>query len=112
MKNDKPTQEELKKFWEWCGLYERQQADLISYVYDSNGVFLGFSYPKLTPDSLLEYAVLKLDAYTVTKQIGEAEHKASVMLNGISSRIVYNANPAIALFRAMQEVIENEGHTV
>lgn len=117
-KKAEPTREELKKFWEWCGFEFGIETSYEKYDdYREHEVFY---YPNLrrmrgeqlyhlpSPDltNLFKYAVPKLDAHTLSKQEGEAEHKASVKFNGRSSGIVYNADPALALFWAIYQVME------
>jgi len=55
--------------------------------------------------NLFKYAVPKVEAFTLVKQVGEAEYKSSALLQGKSSRIVYDKDSALALFWACYSVI-------
>jgi len=146
MKNDKPTQEELERFWNWCGFivtpYEYWDgAD--KHIYPNDYQYPNKHWgkqPLLTLDNLFKYAVSKIDFFTLRHCIcmnlglfprpDYAEdwtpapahygspgtprwhwYEADILV--IDKHIkAQSKDPALALFWAMQEVIENEGHTV
>ena len=119
MKNDKPTQEELERFWNWCGFivtpYEYWDgAD--KHIYPNDYQYPNKHWgkqPLLTLDNLFKYAVPRFDAYGIYKaKHTTGKHVGWASLNDCISEVVEHEDPALALFWAMQEVIENEGNTV
>lgn len=122
---DKPTKEHQKKFWEWCGFTDVQIGQLTGTM---QGWFNGELVHIPNIDSLefmwflFKYAVPK-----VMKVIGEdgmiffhhpLDHPEvwyvdlldadgnSIDLNG---NVHYSADPALALFWAIWEIIKKEG---
>ena len=54
----------------------------------------------------LEWLMPKLNAWTLSKQAGEREYKARVFINGTPSETGWGDNPALALCRAIQTLID------
>jgi len=77
------TDEELQRFWEWCGIKGRWVDD---------GRILRF--PKITLNNLFRYAVPELDQAQYYK--------------ALSSIFLKQDDPAQALYQAIKQVMEAE----
>lgn len=108
----KPTDEQVKKFWEKCGFEYRP---MISVKYEKWVWYYPdtpYSYLELPPidlNNLFRYAVpkvLKYDVVLVCK--GEREYEASTWESPNGKQITYTEarDPALALFWAIWEVLE------
>ena len=108
----KPTEEKIKRFWEWCG-----------FTVTSKGVIYGdaimvddschhiMELPEIDLNNLFKYAVPKLHAYVLQSfHKNHSYHHASVVLNeytGLEDVIVSSTDvprdedPALALFWAI-----------
>jgi hypothetical protein len=118
MKNE-ITQEEIKKFWEWCGFEPISHlGQIVSWRYPNKDrrAYL----PQITPNSLFKYAVPKLlkddkypqlteiildplEGWTVYLRYRSLHDDGCVEREEVS---ITHSTPAIALFRAIQEVIK------
>ena len=104
----KLTDEQIKRFWEWCGFQkiENPTADL-GWVYsapDKNYLSLK-GYPKIDLDHLgliFKYAVIKLEVNLRLQTLQQWVTKICAD---------YTLDPALALFWAIYEVIEEETET-
>jgi len=101
---DKLTKKEIKEFWEWCGLKVQNAPSgryfIVTYPDGSSSMDAGFvRYPPLDLNNLFKYAVPKLDSYNRTQ----------ILLAWAYEVVDVKLNPAAALFKAIQEVIKNEG---
>jgi len=109
----KPTEEQMK-FWEWCGFEKQLLEDLPkSYRHEGN---LGWKYPtdsigvadtrKQLPDidlnNLFKYAVPKL-----RRELSQLE-LATLMLGWLKAMFEDDEDPALALFWAINKVINEE----
>ena len=120
MNNTEPTQEQLKKFWEWCGLdlkHRFEVADVGISICSKCGttkpaLLKLCSAPSLTLDNLFKYAVPKLQDMGYQIDIVCLEHKGFSVspFNVITSsnNIIEEKNDklVLALFWAIWEVIK------
>lgn len=84
---DKPTPEQIKEFWERYGIEERFESDTGTWYYHYPNHQCDIELPPIDLNSLFLYAVPKLEAFTLSKQVGEAEYKSSVLLDGYTGYI-------------------------
>jgi hypothetical protein len=113
---NKPTEEQLKEFWEWCGFREVLGSMGVKVLippdknrFDATGADL-----LLTLDNLFKYAVPKLmeNDYslrlTASKLVADHSDSYNVritkFLNWEKDIIIQGADPALALFWAIWEV--------
>ena len=92
----KPTDEQIKEVWGWCGAPYRTEMD----SWDR------FGYPKLDLNSLFKYAVPKLEDPDISFfQFNDKTWEASIEWKSInlSGR---DLDPALALFWAIWELIK------
>lgn len=111
----KPTEEQIKEFWEWCGWHIKEEASYSSF-FGSNQVTIYYmspdgvgeeSLPPIDLNSLFKYAVPKF-----FEECGEVE-LATVLdrwiediLRGITSYDYKEV--ALALFWALYKVMEEK----
>ena len=71
----KPTEEEIKRFWEWCGFYYRKDKDpLASFWETKDGRAWGYELPRIDLNNLFKYAVPKyIDEKCFTLHIDDIE---------------------------------------
>lgn len=119
---NKPTEAELKEFWEWCRFkYEDYNTPFVPHqggqwvdaigqpVFDNNG-----ELPPLDLDSLFKYAVPKLldKELSVSITVNIANSLAIIRDKFDKTPAFWKENhrehPALALFRAIQEVMKND----
>ena len=111
-----PTQEQLKKFWEWCGL--RYEIDEDEYkVILPGGEWYNFGHdadlksvweitePELDLNNLFKYAVPKLRSVYLQS---DEEHKfwCMALIGDAKSKLHTYVDPALALFWAIWELVE------
>lgn len=99
----KPTDEQIKEFWEWCG-----QVTVRRVRSHEPGSFRDQAYyPTLDLNNLFKYAVPNLEIACV-RLMGTINRRfegfASIDLNKIGQ--VEHKDPALALFWAIYEVIK------
>ena len=100
-----PTREQIKEFWEWCGLVSFKDRLGVVYEYDRK---LHKSPPDLDLNNLFKYAVPKLDNIKLVKNVAPS---GDVFWNGTAEyipnvKVVTHEDPALALFWAIWEVIK------
>jgi len=120
MTNEKPTQEQIKKFWEWCGF--RRVKDSESYWQDPIDSFhTSLGLPEINLNNLFRYAVPKLmdDGISyldiqVRRNIVPNEgfrityHAEIYSDSGRGTKYGNSKDPAVALFLAIWEVINDK----
>lgn len=115
----KPTQKELKEFWEWCGF--RQDVDGL-YILpdckrwtDRSGASINVIQflPKLDLNNLFKYAVPKLQDKGYMVELYSYEQKGyKVSIYHITGQvdipvvITTNEESALALYQAIRQVME------
>ncbi len=106
----KPTEEQIKKFWEWCGWKRGVSAGYKTWIYPEGfdagleGAYRKYEFysPDLTLDNLFKYAVPEL---LVVKAKFEVMHRLHDWLEQV---IIYEEDPTKTLFWAIWEVIKND----
>jgi len=118
---NKPTQEQIKEFWEWCGLYKDLATDgerhwfkdeeIVSPV-DNNGD------PTIDLNNLFEWAVPKLEQQKFRMMITynnirrpNREYMYRVSFCKFKTNSwgkAYDEDPALALFWAIWKVIKGQ----
>jgi len=96
------TDREIREGWEWCGVRpEKDFSELPGYV---------LRYPKLDLNNLFKYAVPKLER---TREITVSLHRCHGSVWGCLIETHFGEvshgtgkTPAIALFKAIQQVID------
>ena len=103
--NMKPTEEEIKRVWQWCGLWYEQPYWMHKNCEEGNCCFYGEYYQELLKsinlNNLFKYAVPKAKL-----QLGQRGLRR--LLQEWGERIILNDDPALALFWAIYKVIEGE----
>ena len=119
----KPTDEQVKKFWEWCGFEETYNSELCSEYVSRKSMQTKlirrnikyiiypdtsekYDYPKLTLDSLFKYAVPKLRNWFMKQNIMSPYIYVVVKTHDAKGVSVDCDCPALALFWAIWEVID------
>ena len=109
-----PTKEQLKEFWEWCGLTHKRNKDGTLIWYDLGGHFIAFGYILLDLNNLFKYAVPKIsDKWQVSISI-KLPNFYLVTLDEVSESLtrrqifVLTNNPVQSLFEAVWEAIKEE----
>jgi len=116
------TNEEIKKFWEWCGftILKEKEWDLrrrarIGFIYPNGGRYTRL--PSLDLNNLFKWAVPKVvRVHGIGRKIqvrlisgwGDSSGDYGVEIIGMGKRLslAFSQDPAIALFRAIQKVKE------
>ena len=105
-----PTQEQIKKFWEWCGFTDVNYNSLgaIGQKWSGRfgGVKSGWQYLDIDLNNLFKYAVPKLQYQVILKNIRDGWH--CMLFNSEKERPrieATNKDPALALFWAIWEAI-------
>jgi len=120
----KPTEEQIKKFWEHWGFYKEEYPEPdIKWLYRSpDHTYISFrGYPPIDLNNLFKWAVPKLFTWSLGKgwelcsdteirATGKVE--AHVQLIGFNNKEFIgdasDEDPALALFWAIYKVIEEE----
>jgi hypothetical protein len=90
---NQPTQEELREFWEHLGIkWHPRQYENRDWVDE---------WPALTLDNLFKWAYPKLLA-----KFGKSNLVYVLFKDWIYDMVMHEKDPAIALFRAIQQVIK------
>jgi len=109
----KPTQEQLIKFWEWCGFREYREEEHLGATFK-----VLVPYPRLTLDSLFKWAVPKLLPKTLMmetvvehwdKQGDVYMYEFAILSEKPSGGLwtAYDRDPALAFFWAIWKLIES-----
>ena len=100
MEGKQPTPEQIKEFWEWCGLIKIKRGWKFS-----NGDVLFDADPSIDLNNLFKYAVPKLEAHWI--RFSGLSCTIRVWEDG---REYYkqSEDPALALFWAIWEIIQKE----
>jgi len=113
----KPTEEQVKKFWEHWGFYKEEYPEPdIKWLYRSpDHTYISFrGYPPIDLNNLFKWAVPKLqdNGYQIDIVCFEESGFSVAVFNVIhEEQDIYDANnrdPALALFWAIYKVIEEE----
>ncbi len=102
----KPTDEQIKEFWEWCGFkMDNYESTYLAtrYTYPGKSVYI-HTKPKLDLTNLFTYAVPKLP-YVLLESC-QAGYRASVSADMKFNPEVLDKDPALALFWAIYEVMK------
>ena len=109
---NEPTQEQIKEFWEWCGLhYHGEAGELL--VYAPDGTVFNCGQPRIDLNNLFKYAVPKLDkmgnhlilrSHVYSESLVDSPDYEAEIAGGIKS---HSIDPALALFWAIWKVISN-----
>ncbi|KKM13459.1 hypothetical protein LCGC14_1716030 [marine sediment metagenome] len=60
-----PTDEQIKEFWEWCGLNVSKDKNGTLTWHDTEGNFIDYGYPDRNLNNLFKYAVPRIKALKV-----------------------------------------------
>ena len=107
-----PTEEQVKKFWEWCGFRQNLYQDTSGILYDTPDNLHCIGLPPIDLNNLFKYAVPKLHReqgqVTIESRFtGDVwEYHASFGCG--SSGISKAETPELALFWAIWKVIPKE----
>jgi len=102
---DKPTQEQIKEFWEWCGFRHfvetKYSRSVEKWEYPKPyGVKRDRSYlPDIDLNNLFKYAVPKIREQLKDEYLGFSD----LMIRWMSD-ILDSKDPTLALFRALDKV--------
>jgi hypothetical protein len=106
--NKEPTQEQIKKFWEWCGFYRDEQK----WWYKPDGNLWGFfTAPSLDLNNLFKYAVPKLSILRfsyIPETVPELYRWETMKPIQSYLTVIEGDNPALALFWAIYQVMEEQ----
>lgn len=101
---NEPTEAQIKKFWEWCGLKQARKYDA---WYDPNlpegepcGVFSKTDISTIDLNNLFEYAVPKL-----IQELGRAR-VAFILQNWVHEVAMHGKDPAVSLFYILEVINE------
>jgi len=102
------------KFWEWCGLIIKQGTAADGWAYrvffphSAHYEFCKSLEEILTLDNLFKCAVPKLDRYSLEDDWSKIEKHFAYAEVGEKSGQAWDDNPALALRKAIEKVIESE----
>ena len=98
----KPTKEQEKEFWEWCGFTRNKQniGRGSEYLWNYPDAQLG-TLPSIDLNNLFKYAVLPL----VDKKLGTYWKITAIWYESLMK---HNEDPALALFWAIWKLIKEE----
>jgi len=106
---DKPTKEQIKEFWEWCGV--KQDSDRSWRDANGLGVLISTVQPDLDLNSLFKFAMPKLpkdyDIYLSRHWEKPGIYSCciqNIIRKGFRPIFVEDEDPALALFWVIQEV--------
>lgn len=127
MTDKQPTQEQIKEFWEWCGLkwFWNHNPDCRCDAVDNDDSMRSWYYKdgnewklatrfwnepmKVDLSNLFQYAVPKLGHYHLQNTpLKDSKHYARVQSADNKWAEVYANDPALALFWAIYSVIKEE----
>jgi hypothetical protein len=109
-----PTQEQIQKFWEWCGRFQsKDQKDTGWWIYPNGEIIHGL--PVIDLNNLFKYAVPKLKFPYIDFDLSFTDGSALVSVQEYSDkasdlgRVEAKAkDPALALFWAINEVTKEK----
>ena len=100
----KPTEVQIKKFWEWCGISKSRTGYWYYPDYCARP-----NAPDLDLNNLFKWAVPKLTMYELNSYNNDGLHSAWVSLSEDGGWEASECEtPALALFWAIYKVIEND----
>ena len=108
----KPTQEQVEKFWRWCGFEDKwedtRRLYLVQWQYPDGQKRA--KLPTLNLNSFFKWAVPKLAMYEVNSYNQGDCHDAWVALDsdGKTWTAACDKDPALALFWAIYKVMEGQ----
>ena len=92
----KPTEEQIKKLWEWCGIKTKVRVGDKANTHKATICF------PIDLNNLFEYAVPKLSSKM-------AKYKVMYLLKDwVEAITIFDKDPALALFWAIWEVMETK----
>ena len=114
-----PTEEETKRFWEWCG-FKHDRGMYAEWTYPTGEILTG--EPPIDLNNLFKWAVPKLFTWSIGKN-WDLEGDMSIKENGVKASIdlkpvdpdkydeikpseAISEDPALALFWAIYKVME------
>ena len=100
---DKPTEEQIKEFWEWCGKRKRPHLGQLKTMSAKELSDLQARYDR----ALLPIDLNNLFKYAVPKLLETINEGRAIMLLGIDwirAVIIKRQDPALALFWAIWQV--------
>ena len=109
---NEPTQEQIKKLWIWCNpsIFRYIEPSEQSKERAKGTIFNAYpvTFPPITPDNLFKWAVPKLDYFSLVKPEHPFYKKHWLCEARTIRRVsmVENANPVLASFYAIMEVID------
>ena len=101
----KPTEEQVRRFWRWCGF----SVDGVGIYHCPDGISEVRYSPKIDLNNLFKWAVPKLrDEYYVQicTYYHDGEYLAQVDSAMKQGGVAVNKDPALALFWAIWEVMK------
>ena len=108
---NKPTEAQIKKFWEWCGWqihHDAIKGEWISIRPDGNTYmstvdkkYLPLLFEPMDLNNLFKYAVPKAH-----NQLGDEGFYE--LMKGWTRAIIFGREPALALFWAIYSIIEGD----
>ena len=110
---DKPTEAQIKEFWEWCGFketskvryYDKDKTPYKAWLNpDSDEDNWAYSFPPIDLNNLFEYAVPKLKYFMLSGFPLDETYKVVAMTETSTKRRSDN-DPALSLFWAIWKVI-------
>ena len=108
----KPTEEsQIREFWEWCGLHQDSFGNISISNNEPNTIeFLEYQeYPPVDLNNLWKYAIPKVLERGSNIHIHIRTGRTKVVIsNAFTTHMKTNPDPALALFWAIEKVIDNE----
>jgi len=100
-----PTQEQIKEFWEWCGLTEFQNPILGDESISAKPSVPYIEPPNIDLNNLFKYAVPNTITMSLERTYGAHGDPFYIAKVGTEIRVT-NSDPALALFWALWQVKE------
>jgi len=117
----KPTKEQIKKFWEWCGFYQERVKEVYDIGYSTmwrnNKGYWHSALPPIDLNNLFKYAVPKLIELNYSFDIWNGSHQMISLIDewgvqlSLPTRVFHTEiqeTLALALFWAINKAIEEE----
>lgn len=111
---NKPTEEQIKKLWEWCGIEEKLEGDTGVRYYHYPNHLCDIQLPPADLNNLFKWAVPKLQfkGFVINLVAMEFASFRIHVLDITTSKEWHfekdEADPALALLLAILQVIEEE----
>lgn len=96
-----PTKEEVKEFWERCGLVKQFTSSW--YVNEVGGAYVSSRLPSIDPNNLFKYAVPKIREW-----IKDDAEFMYLLKCWVVDFVLDEEDPALALFRAIYKAIKED----